>query len=171
MSNSEEYQTVFGMPVGVVISVGDYWDYSGVALKALVEKRYYECVAVCAVMVDIIVSDILDNLPAGERDETLRRKPVGAILKELSKTHTNRLETRLLEDLQQLNKLRIRVVHPGSDKKQGRISPDNCPKDFAQEFFGQLERIVDDFGGYSNRQFGEDLATFVHRRSAADPEK
>jgi hypothetical protein len=164
MNESNGVREIFGFPVGALISVGEYFDYSGVVLNALVNKRYYEAVAVCAVLVDVIVGDILDNLPASLDIARLRRMPVGAVLKELAKSYTTDQEAQLLRQLEELNRLRIRVVHPGSDSPRDRIHPDKCPPEFAQAFFDQLERTVDALGGYTNRQFGEDFQQFVHRR-------
>lgn len=164
MGQSDDARQVFGFPVGALISVGDFFDYSGVTLNALVNGRYYEAVAVCAVLVDVIVSDILDNLPDSVGVKKLRRMPVGAVLKELARSYKSEEEKRLLGHLAELNRLRIRVVHPGAEPPHVRIHPDNCPEEFAQAFFDQLERTVDALGGYTNRQFGEDFDEFVRRR-------
>ena len=164
MNQSGGVREVFGFPVGALISVGEYFDYSGVVLNALVNARYYEAVAVCAVLVDVIVADILDNLPASAGVAKLRRMPVGSVLKQLAKSYTTDEEVHLLGQLAELNRLRIRVVHPGSDSPQERIHRDRCPREFAQAFFDQLEQTVDALGGYTNRQFGDDFQEFVARR-------
>ena len=164
MDQSDGVRQVFGFPVGALISVGEYFDYSGVVLNALVNRRYYEAVAVCAVLVDVIVGDILDNLPPSVGVAKLRRVPVGSVLKQLAKSYTTDYEVRLLSQLEELNRLRIRVVHPGSDLPRDRIHPEKCPAEFAQAFFDQLEQTVDALGGYTNHQFGEDFQQFAHRR-------
>ena len=163
MSHSDDDALVFGFPVGALISVGEYFDYSLPALNALCDARNYECVTVCAVMVDVIVNDILDHLSPDKMNEDLRDRPVGAIINELAKKYTNPREKEILTRLRELNALRIRVVHPGSEGGGTRISPDNSPKEFAQAFFDQLEAVVEFFGGYTNRQFGEDFEVFRER--------
>lgn len=155
MPDGDNESLVFGFPAGDLISVGEYCDYSLPALSALDADRNYECVTVCAVLVDVIMNDIVDHLPSDAMTDDLRDRPVGAIIKKLEKLYSNPEEKAILARLRDLNAMRIRVVHPASDNAAARVSPDNCPKEFAQAFVDQLEAVADLFGGYTSRQFGE----------------
>ncbi len=160
---------VFGFPVGTLISAGDYFDYSMPALSALCDGRHYECATVCAVLVDVIMNDIIDNLPKSAENEVLRDRPAGAIINALEERYTSSRERAILARLRTLNGLRIRVVHPGSEEWRLRISPDRCPKEFAEDFFEQLETVVELFGGYTNRQFGDEVKAFNERWRPSSP--
>ena len=166
-----EDELVFGFPVGVLIKVGEYINYSEAAIDALDDGRYYECVTICAVILDIIINDILDNIPENEFDKKLRYKPAGAILTELEKKYKKKKEKRIIACLRKLNKLRIKVVHPASISYHDRIKPSHCPKEFAYSFFEQLDELVELTGGYSIRQYEEDLMAFINRRKRQKEKK
>lgn len=93
---------------------------------------------------------------------------MGRIINELGQRYTSPVEEQILGKLRELNRMRIKVVHPGSEPSHSRIAPDHCPSEFSEAFYQGLEDVVEAIGGYSMRQFGADVVEWLDRGPPTD---
>ncbi len=164
--------------------IGVYSEYLKRADINIKEKRFFEALAICSICLDVLLWDIVDYMSSKGiylspivplslaeiflTDIEFTKVPnykfkklknqcltAGKLIKEL------KFEEEIKNELESLNDLRIRVVHPIKNKKGEGILLQVATREDAVDFYYRLSEIIDKLGGQSYEKAKKVRASYV----------